>query len=290
MQDDCEFRISWPDELNRVAILLGGVRMDLPGSWNFVAVRSRPVERIVAVASCWPTDNATRFRWRVVPRLQASSLPSRFLAALEFECQRQSIKQLQSEEMVSVDSWQATILKNAGFRTRRVNECFEARIEAWTERIKSHRERSRRRNRRAKCEFLTERLSAEHFTTALNLIKQHGLIPAEQFSSLLRAGEYRPHSTIVLGPRQEAQGIFVARQIGSCLKLDAVVVAPTDKLSRGNIYFNLLERSLESSQKSGIETIHFRADPTANPSTARTGLKFESDYRGIICNFEKEFS
>ncbi len=110
----------------------------LPGDGEtqcFLAVKSRPVERIVG-AAFWretPTSGTT-FEWAMLAAMQGSTAETEFLNAL---ADHTASLELRTTVWIEPHSPAAQILATAGFREIAMREIFTAKVSAWRKRLET---------------------------------------------------------------------------------------------------------------------------------------------------------
>lgn len=126
------YRPAFPDERARATSLCEPAAA-LPGDGEtqcFVAVKSRPVERIVGAAFWRERESVVTFEWAVVAAMQGSSAESEFLNALA-DGIHSSSAELRTSGWLEPHSPAAEILAAVGFQEIALRETFTAKAPAW---------------------------------------------------------------------------------------------------------------------------------------------------------------
>lgn len=126
------YRPAFPDERTR-ATSLCEPSASLPGDGEtqcFVAVKSRPVERIVGAAFWRERESSTAFEWAMVAAMQGGAAESEFLNALA-ESIHSSSAELRTTAWLEPHSQATEILTATGFQEIARREVFTGKIPAW---------------------------------------------------------------------------------------------------------------------------------------------------------------
>lgn len=124
------YRPAFPDERTRATSLCEPAA-SLPGDGEthcFVAVKSRPVERIVGAAFWRERESVVTFEWAMVAAMQGCTAESEFLNALADAIDSPS---LQTTAWLEPHSPAAEILAAVGFQEIALRETFTAKAPAW---------------------------------------------------------------------------------------------------------------------------------------------------------------
>ena len=125
-------RPAFPDERARASSLCEPAAA-LPGDGEtqcFVAVKSRPVERIVGAAFWREHESVVTFEWAMVAAMQGGSAESEFLNALAEMIDSRSAE-LQTTAWLEPQSRAVEMLAAAGFQEIARRESFTAKAPAW---------------------------------------------------------------------------------------------------------------------------------------------------------------
>lgn len=291
MYDSCEHRPAWSDEQERIRSLLGDPGNQIPTvSWSYVAVKPSPVERLVAVAECWEPDHelgTIRFRWTAVPGARRHPVVDEFLKRLIAEAVIRNGQALRTIGMFSRADWRAERLSAAGFRECSENELFVSDVATWRDRMLRLYDRAGGRIQELRDKgYRVERLTPGTIEAAWQLIDSHGLLAVYHFEALVGSRKLFEHSTILLSPSGQPVGIFLTVRQGLDLDVVAVAAAHDCELSHGLIFTMLMQAANWSVTRAGLNAVRFRADPTRNPATRRTGLRAGSTLTGTVHGFE----
>jgi len=126
------YRPAFPDERARATSLCEPAAA-LPGDGEaqcFVAVKSRPVERIVGAAFWRERESVVTFEWAMVAAMQGTAAESEFLNSL-LDGIHSSSAELGTTAWLEPQSPAAGILAAAGFQEVALRETFTAKVPAW---------------------------------------------------------------------------------------------------------------------------------------------------------------
>ena len=126
------YRPAFPDERARATSLCEPAAA-LPGDGEtqcFVAVKSRPVERIVGAAFWRERESIVSFEWAMVAAMQGAAAESEFLNSL-VDGIHSSSAELRTTAWLAPHSPAAGILAAAGFQAVTLRETFTAKAPVW---------------------------------------------------------------------------------------------------------------------------------------------------------------
>ena len=135
---DLAIRPAAEAEFSRALYLFRGARVR-PQARLLVAVRSRPVERLVAAAACWPAGRIGCFQLACQPGISRAEVCARLVAQVATEVRNAGGESIQyGEALKEGDEWIA-FLQDQGFSLLRSERFFEVAVqESWTRTVEAY--------------------------------------------------------------------------------------------------------------------------------------------------------
>lgn len=292
---DLVFRAAWEDERLRALRLFP----DVAGArWRcFVAVRQRPVERIVGAAFWQEVSGRDRrlmatFRWRVLPVLAGTAVERAFLLALRDQVAGASQAALLRTADPLPEGPAARLLQDLGFEPAYRHECFLITWESWTQRTRRALARLDGKGLPVGVEVITPAPTHAEVLAVL-VAERHGLLAAEDIRTALAT----PSGRVVFDPRFSALLYAGDRLAGVCLvkKNDRqiaipVLVADQDgPLPGGVICALLFDHCQHALAGENIRDVWFRTNPELSPAMLRMARRFGARHLGSLIAYRLVF-
>ncbi len=242
----------------------------------FVAVKTRPMERIIAAAAWWPMGDSLGFRLAFQPgsavRLAAGNLLVRQIA----ECGRSlHIRNIRYADLLLDSSEYVPLLKESGFVVIHSERIFEVSArESWARTM----EIAERMREKFPPAWRTESIRHHRPETILNFIERFHLMPAEELRDRWR--EDCPYGfeldlSAILFDGARPLGAFLMRRKLDTLCVDVRVVQTGNRLlnSLGNVALLRHSCVTHGPVRSDVNRLQFRGGEAEHRETANLALR-----------------
>jgi hypothetical protein len=220
---DLTLRGPTPDEAGRIGHFFRNVPLP-PGAQILGALRSRPIERFVAVVACWPEGDIVRFRLACQPGVPRSSVAGPLIQRVEAGARAAGVNTIHYAESLADDNEWRPILLEHGFERLHSERFFEVpSLEAWTRVMEIY----GKHQVDIPAGWRTESIRQHPPELALEVIGAHHLMPPGELRDCWRADssaafELDLSSFLFDGAR--VIGALLARKLQDALCVDVRVV------------------------------------------------------------------
>jgi hypothetical protein len=279
------FRPAWEDEIPRVTGLVPG--MANAGGY-FVALRERPVERLVGAAG-WreiPSPDGgltTEFRWGALPVLAGTpaerDFVEAFVAMLATQAEQSGrAAQLRSFEPLP-DGREAQLLQELGFTEAYRHECYVSSWDDWKRRTDQLLARLAGKYADQDGQVLAP--AAVHGEALVELAaRRHNLIGARDIHSALTSvggnPKFDPRYSAVLMEGERLAGACLTRLHAGQIAIPVLVVDPAASMPGGVVCARLFALCQQALKNEGAREVYYRTNPEMSPGMPRLARRFDA--------------
>lgn len=258
---DVSFRPAWDDEKPRIDRMFPEVAR---AGQCFVAVRTRPVERILGTVFWRKDDNAVEFRWGSLPALADTAGEAAFLQAFRDMQASAGCAHLRCADPLP-EGAQARLLQACGFQPATRQDCCISEVEPWVQR--SRKLLARRAPRPG------SRLAAVTPADAAplaDLAARHSVLLADQeiqaaLVPTAAAARFDPRHSALLFQGERLIGACLVRLFAGQIGIPLLVAEGAAPAATALLFSHCLERLAGEE----VSQVRFCFDPETHPTLPR---------------------
>ncbi|MFO1430024.1 MAG: hypothetical protein U1F76_07790 [Candidatus Competibacteraceae bacterium] len=292
---DLVFRAAWEDERLRALRLFP----DVAGARGhcFVAVRQRPVERIVGAAFWQEVSGRDRrltatFRWRVLPVLAGMAMERAFLLAFRDQVAEASRAALLRTADPLSEGPAVRLLQDLGFEPAYRHECFGGPLEKCIQRTRRTFARLDGKSRPAGVEIITPAPTHAEALVAL-VSERHGLLAAEDirttFIGPAGRGSFEPRFSALLYAGDRLTGVCLVRKSDRQIAIPVLVADKDGPLAGGLVCALLFDHCQHALADEDVRDVWFRTNPELSPAMLRMARRFGVRHLGSLIAYRFVF-
>ena len=270
-------RPAWADEMPRVAKLFPEAAR--PGEC-FVAVRERPVERIVGAAFWWEGAGpngagVVEFCWGALPVLADTPVEKDFILAFMAELAARSRADLLRSADPLPEGAQARLLQGCGFEPAYRQDCYLGEWESCGKRIRQVLARLEGKAAPAGWRLVTPAPANAEMLTDL-ATRRHNLISAQEILAALAPSgaqsKFDPAFSALLFQGEELVGACLVKLYDGQIAIPVLVVEGTASAGLAcALMFDFCQHALASQD---VRQFQFRTNPELSPAMPRLARRF----------------
>jgi hypothetical protein len=271
---DLAIREPAPAEVERALHLYSNARLH-PEARLLAAVRSRPIERFIAVAAWWLEGTAGCFQFACQPGVNRPAVAGMLIDKLAESARQAGLESIQYANLLPNDNEWFGVLQSHGFKCLRSERSFEIAYEAaWTRIMQIHQKHQSRIPASWRAKPIRD-LSPE---TALEVIGTHRLLPpalVRNYWQKNSPGGFTLDYSCVLFDGERPFGAFLARRTGEVYYVDVQVVQEKNPILRslGDLFmmhqmFVLHHEAQRAGTDVPIRWLRFRSGEVEHRQTA----------------------